>query len=72
MFRRNFLVDGISFSIRSGETLGVVGESGSGKTTLGLAALRLQASRGKIVFIGTFRAFCCEFAFLGMARGVRW
>ena len=45
-------VDGISFSIRSGETLGVVGESGSGKTTLGLAALRLQASRGKIVFIG--------------------
>ena len=44
-------VDGISFSIRSGETLGVVGESGSGKTTLGLAALRLQASRGKIVFI---------------------
>ena len=45
-------VDGISFSIRSGETLGVVGESGSGKTTLGLAALRLQGSRGKIVFIG--------------------
>jgi len=45
-------VDGISFSIRSGETLGVVGESGSGKTTLGLAALRLQASKGNIVFIG--------------------
>ena len=45
-------VDGISFSIKSGETLGVVGESGSGKTTLGLAALRLQASEGKIAFIG--------------------
>jgi microcin C transport system ATP-binding protein len=43
-------VDGIDFSIRAGETLGVVGESGSGKTTLGLATLRLIPSEGEIRF----------------------
>ena len=45
-------VDGISLSVRQGETLGVVGESGSGKTTLGLALLRLISSDGPIVFLG--------------------
>jgi len=45
-------VDGVSFELRKGETLGVVGESGSGKTTLGLAILRLISSQGPIVFMG--------------------
>jgi microcin C transport system ATP-binding protein len=45
-------VDGVSLSVRQGETLGVVGESGSGKTTLGLALLRLISSNGPIVFLG--------------------
>src|SRR3984893_5203025 len=45
-------VDGVDFSLRSGETLGVVGESGSGKTTLGLALLRLLASEGAISYDG--------------------
>ncbi len=45
-------VDGVSISVRQGETLGVVGESGSGKTTLGLALLRLISSNGPIVFLG--------------------
>jgi len=45
-------VEGVSLSVREGETLGVVGESGSGKTTLGLALLRLQSSSGSIRFQG--------------------
>jgi len=43
-------VDGLTFTVRAGQTVGVVGESGSGKTTLGLALLRLIASRGGIYF----------------------
>jgi microcin C transport system ATP-binding protein len=45
-------VNGVSLSVRDGETLGVVGESGSGKTTLGLALLRLAPSEGLIRFEG--------------------
>ncbi|OSQ43879.1 ABC transporter ATP-binding protein [Thalassospira sp. MCCC 1A01428] len=45
-------VDGVSVSVRQGETLGIVGESGSGKTTLALAILRLLHSKGDIRFDG--------------------
>ena len=45
-------VDGISFSLQQGQTLGVVGESGSGKSTLGLAILRLIHSQGGIFYAG--------------------
>ena len=45
-------VDGISYTINKGETLGIVGESGSGKTTLVQALLKLTDSNGTIQFDG--------------------
>ena len=46
-------VDGVSFSINSGETLGLVGESGCGKTTTGLTVMQLErATSGSIIFQG--------------------
>ena len=45
-------VDGVSVTVREGETVGLVGESGSGKTTMALAALRLERATGRISFDG--------------------
>jgi peptide/nickel transport system ATP-binding protein len=42
-------VDGVSFSVEPGKTLGIVGESGSGKSVIGQSVLRIVPSPGKIV-----------------------
>src|SRR4051812_33010698 len=47
-------VDGVSFTVNEGETLGIVGESGCGKSSLGRSILRLiEPTSGEIKYKGT-------------------
>lgn len=55
LFRRQYVkaIDGVSFTINKGETLGLVGESGCGKTIVGWCALRLiEPTGGEVCFKG--------------------
>ena len=56
LFKKSYTVhavDGVSFKVDKGETLGIVGESGCGKTTLGRSLLRLyQPTSGAVFFEG--------------------
>ncbi|WP_394701441.1 ATP-binding cassette domain-containing protein [Marispirochaeta aestuarii] len=64
-------VDGVTVTVRRGQTLGVVGESGSGKTTLGRAVLRLTGSQGEITFKGTSLAGIREKDFRPFRRSMQ-
>ncbi len=61
-------VDGISFSIRSGQTMGLVGESGCGKTTAARTVIRLIPATAGDIFFEDIDVLCADKKQLGQIR----
>ncbi|WYX37485.1 ABC transporter ATP-binding protein [Achromobacter xylosoxidans] len=65
-------VDGVSFSVRRGETLGIVGESGSGKSTIGKCLLKLVGiNGGQLIFNGQDIAAMPESRFRPLRKDIQ-
>lgn len=65
-------VDGVSFDVEPGQTVGLVGESGSGKTTVGRSLLKLTpATSGQVLFEGTDILSMSEAQFRPMRKDIQ-